>query len=129
PGHAHPVDSGSICLVCAIGEIMPGARPPWREKVARQVSGVSRRSWVEGPRDAPFANGRTGMHVEMRPLASITPYDNNPRRNDGAIEAVAASVREYGWRVPVVVDEQGVILAGHTRFKAAQKLGLSEVPV
>jgi DNA modification methylase len=69
------------------------------------------------------------MHVEMRPPASIRPYENNPRHNDPAVDAVAASIREFGFRQPIVVDEQGVIIVGHTRYKAALKLGLEMVPV
>src|SRR5262245_35547737 len=69
------------------------------------------------------------MHVEMRPIDSIRPYDNNPRLNDAAVDAVAASIREYGFRQPCVVDEGGIIIVGHTRYKAALKLGLKEVPV
>src|SRR5262249_27051583 len=56
-------------------------------------------------------------------------YENNPRLNDAAVDAVAASIREYGFRQCLVVDEQGVIIVGHTRYKAALKLGLAEVPV
>ncbi len=51
----------------------------------------------------------------MRKLSSIKPYENNPRNNDGAVEAVAASIREFGFRQPIVVDEQNVIIVGHTR--------------
>jgi DNA modification methylase len=69
------------------------------------------------------------MKIEMRPLAEIRPYENNPRHNDGAVAAVAASIREFGFRQPIVVDEQGVIIVGHTRYKAALKLGLETVPV
>ncbi|HEY7309274.1 MAG TPA: DNA modification methylase [Gemmataceae bacterium] len=69
------------------------------------------------------------MDVEMRSVASIKPYENNPRQNDAGVEATAASIRAFGWRQPIVVDEQDVILAGHTRFKAALKLGLDRVPV
>jgi DNA modification methylase len=69
------------------------------------------------------------MHVEERTLTSITPYDNNPRLNDPAVEAVAASIKEFGFRQPIVVDEEGVIIVGHTRYKAAQQLGLETVPV
>jgi DNA modification methylase len=69
------------------------------------------------------------MHVEMRPIDSIRPYENNPRLNDGGVDAVAASLREYGWRQPIVVDEDGVIIVGHTRYKAALKLGYTEMPV
>jgi ParB-like chromosome segregation protein Spo0J len=69
------------------------------------------------------------MHIEMRPIGSITPYEDNPRLNDAAVDAVAASIRAFGWRVPIVCDENFVIIAGHTRYKAAMKLGLIEVPI
>jgi DNA modification methylase len=69
------------------------------------------------------------MRVELRPITSIRPYDNNPRLNDAAVEAVAASIKEFGVRQPIVVDEDGVIIVGHTRYKAALKLGMTEVPV
>src|SRR6516162_11358440 len=69
------------------------------------------------------------MHVEMRPIASIKPYENNPRQNDAGVDAVAASIRAFGFRQPIVVDEDGVIIVGHTRYKAARKLGLEVVPV
>jgi DNA modification methylase len=69
------------------------------------------------------------MHVEMRPVGAIRPYDNNPRINDPAVDAVAASIKEFGFNQPIVVDEQGVIIVGHTRHKAALKLGMETVPV
>ena len=69
------------------------------------------------------------MQVEMRSIDSIRPYDNNPRLNDAGVDAVAKSPQEFGFRQPIVVDEKGVIVVGHTRFKAAKKLGLTEVPV
>ena len=69
------------------------------------------------------------MQVEMRPLGSIQPYENNPRRNDAGVDAVAASIRAFGFRQPLVVDEAGVLIVGHTRYKAALQLGLTEVPV
>src|SRR5258708_17215919 len=69
------------------------------------------------------------MLVEMRPIASIRPYENNPRLNDAAVDAVAASIRAFGFRQPIVVDEDGVIVVGHTRYKAALTLGLATVPV
>src|SRR3989304_3226009 len=69
------------------------------------------------------------MNIEMRPLDSVRPYDRNPRMNDQAVDAVARSIREFGWRQPIVVDGDGVIVVGHTRWKAAQKLGLEKVPV
>jgi hypothetical protein len=69
------------------------------------------------------------MQVELRPISSIRPYESNPRINDAAVDAVAASIKEFGFRQPIVVDEQGVIIVGHTRYKAALKLGLETVPV
>jgi DNA modification methylase len=71
----------------------------------------------------------TPMSVELRPLAAVRPYANNPRQNDDAVEAVAESIRRFGFRQPIVVDADGVIVAGHTRFRAAQRLGLATVPV
>jgi DNA modification methylase len=69
------------------------------------------------------------MLVEMRPITSIRPYENNPRRNDHAVDAVATSIAEFGFRQPIVVDDEGVIIVGHTRYKAALKVGMIEVPV
>jgi len=69
------------------------------------------------------------MQVDLRDITSIRPYDKNPRNNDDAVDAVAASLKQFGFRQPIVVDADGVIICGHTRFKAAQKLGLAKVPV
>ncbi|MFO0875134.1 MAG: DNA modification methylase, partial [Phycisphaerales bacterium] len=69
------------------------------------------------------------MQIELRPLADIRPYEANPRINDDAVEAVAASLKQFGFRQPIVVDEAGVIVCGHTRWKAAQRLALDKVPV
>jgi len=69
------------------------------------------------------------MKIEMRKTAEIKPYERNPRLNDAAVNAVAHSIKEFGWRQPIVVDAEGVIICGHTRWKAAQKLGLDKVPV
>ena len=60
---------------------------------------------------------------------SLIPYANNPRLNDNAVDAVAASIKEFGFKVPIVVDGENVIINGHTRLKAAHKLGLRQVPV
>ena len=70
-----------------------------------------------------------GMKIVEMPVFDLVPYENNPRNNDGAVDAVAASIREFGFRVPIIVDKGNVIVAGHTRLKAAEKLGLSSVPV
>lgn len=67
--------------------------------------------------------------VELWPLARLKPYANNPRANDAAVPAVAASIREFGFLVPIVATPDGEILAGHTRLKAALSLGLGEAPV
>jgi DNA modification methylase len=69
------------------------------------------------------------MNIELRPLADIKPYEKNPRVNDQAVDAVAESIWRFGFRQPIVVDGEGVIVCGHTRWKAAQKLGLKKVPV
>ena len=69
------------------------------------------------------------MDVVMRPVGALKPYAGNPRDNDPAVDAVAASVTAFGFRQPIVVDEGDVIIVGHTRYKAALKLGLTEVPV
>ena len=69
------------------------------------------------------------MQVELRNVADIKPYPHNPRRNDHAVAAVAASIREFGFRQPLVVDADGVIVVGEARYKAAVHLGLKEVPV
>lgn len=67
--------------------------------------------------------------IEMRTLDTIRPYENNARRNERAIKDVATSIRKYGFNQPIVVDKDGVIVVGHTRYEAAKKLGLSVVPV
>jgi DNA modification methylase len=69
------------------------------------------------------------MHVELRNITDIKPYAKNPRCNDHAVAAVARSIAEFGFRQPIVVDEQGVIIVGHTRYKAALLLQLQQVPV
>lgn len=68
------------------------------------------------------------MQIVYRGVEEITPYEHNPRKNDEAVDAVAASIEEFGFKVPIVIDKDGVIVAGHTRLKAAKKLGLTEVP-
>jgi len=71
----------------------------------------------------------TTYDVQLRKIDDIRPYERNPRINDKAVDAVAASLAEFGFRQPIVVDEDGVIIVGHTRWKAAKKLGLDKVPV
>jgi len=72
----------------------------------------------------------TDLKIEWWPPEGVTPYERNPRIiSEAAIAKVADSLREYGWQQPLVVDEAGVIIAGHTRLLAAEKLGLERVPV
>ena len=61
-------------------------------------------------------------------LSELIPYENNPRRNDEAVDKVALSISAFGFKVPIVIDKNNVIVTGHTRFKAAKKLGLTTVP-
>lgn len=68
------------------------------------------------------------MEVIDKQIAELTPYAKNPRKNDQAVNAVAASIKEFGFKVPIVIDSDGVIVAGHTRLKAALLLGLETVP-
>ena len=63
------------------------------------------------------------MIIENWNLTDVKPYEHNPRINDAAVDVVAASIQEFGFRQPIVIDKEGVIIVGHTRFKAAQKLG------
>ena len=69
------------------------------------------------------------MQVEMWSLDRIKPYEKNPRINDDAVAPVVQSINDFGFRQPIVVDPDGVIIVGHTRWKAAKQLNLAEVPV
>lgn len=68
------------------------------------------------------------MQTVTLKLTEIRPYWRNPRKNDDAIDAVMQSIRDYGMNQPIIVDAENVIIAGHTRYKALQKLGVKEVP-
>ena len=68
------------------------------------------------------------MNIKELSISQLHEYDNNPRNNDSAVDAVAASIREFGFKVPIVIDGDNVIVCGHTRVKAAQKLGMETVP-
>lgn len=72
--------------------------------------------------------GENGMEVIEKRLDQIRPYENNPRNNDDAVPYVMNSIRDFGFKVPIVIDRDGVIVAGHTRFKAANELGMETVP-
>lgn len=68
------------------------------------------------------------MNIIDKKISELKPYEKNPRKNDSAVSAVANSIREFGFKVPVVIDKDGVIVAGHTRYKAALSLGLQKIP-
>lgn len=68
------------------------------------------------------------MDIVYKKLTEIKPYEKNPRQNDDAVQYVAESIKEFGFKVPIVIDKNNVIVAGHTRYKASQELGLEEVP-
>ena len=69
-----------------------------------------------------------GLNVINKKISEIKPYEKNPRKNDDAVKYVAESIQQFGFKVPIVIDTNGVIIAGHTRYKASKKLGLKEVP-
>ena len=69
------------------------------------------------------------MKVELVPIKEVIPYARNPRINTHAVEKVAASIKEFGFRQPIVVDSEKVIVVGHVRFEAAKQLGLKKVPI
>lgn len=68
------------------------------------------------------------MQIKEKRLDELQPYENNPRKNDSAVPYVAESIKRYGFKVPLVIDKDGVIVAGHTRYLASIKLGLDSVP-
>lgn len=67
--------------------------------------------------------------IIYKSVDELVPYENNPRDNEEAVEYVANSIREFGFKVPIVIDENNIIVAGHTRLKASKVLGIEEVPV
>ncbi|MEK0335835.1 MAG: DNA methyltransferase [Nitrosopumilus sp.] len=69
------------------------------------------------------------MEVENIPISDIIPYEKNPRKNDKAVEIVAKSIKEFGFKVPIILDKNNEIIAGHTRLKAALKLKMTSIPV
>ncbi len=68
------------------------------------------------------------MRLETLKVADLIPYENNPRKNDGAVNAVAESIRQCTYVTPIIIDESNVIIAGHTRYKALKALGIESVP-
>ena len=68
------------------------------------------------------------MEIINKKLSELKPYEKNPRLNDEAVKYVANSIKEFGFKVPIIIDKNNVIVAGHTRYKASKELGLKEVP-
>lgn len=68
------------------------------------------------------------MQIIERKVEELVPYENNPRNNKDAVEYVANSIKEFGFKVPIIIDKDNVIVAGHTRLLAAKRLGLENVP-
>ena len=71
---------------------------------------------------------RLADHIEMVPVSELKPYEKNPRRNDAAVPEVQYSIEKFGFLIPMVIDKNNVVVAGHTRLKAAERLGYKEVP-
>ena len=68
------------------------------------------------------------MEIINKKIEELKPYENNPRFNDDAVEYVANSIKEFGFKVPIIIDKNNTIVAGHTRYKASIELGLTEIP-
>lgn len=68
------------------------------------------------------------MEIIYKNINELIPYDNNPRINDEAVEYVKNSIKEFGFKVPIVIDKNNVIIAGHTRIKASKELGIKDIP-
>ena len=68
------------------------------------------------------------LKIEYIAVEDLKPYEKNPRYNDGAVDYVAKSIEEYGFKVPIIVQKDGTIIAGHTRYEASKKLGIEKVP-
>ena len=68
------------------------------------------------------------MQIIEKNIGELKPYENNPRKNEDAVEYVANSIREFGWQVPIVIDKDNTIVAGHTRYLAAELLEIDVIP-
>lgn len=96
--------------------------PLFNPRIRLVATSTRRRRRVTNP-DGPFV-----PQIQQTDLADITPYEFNPRDNEAAIESTANSIRSFGFLVPIIIDSEGVIVAGHTRYAAAHQLGFTEVP-
>jgi len=69
------------------------------------------------------------MQIIYKKVDELIPYENNPRKNEDAVDYVAKSIKEFGFKVPIIIDKNNVVVAGHTRLLASKKLDIKEVPV
>lgn len=86
----------------------------------------SKKTSIDAEVEAAFANSMPA--IEELSVDVLKPYENNPRVNDEAVPKVAASLRDFGWQQPIVIDKENVIVAGHTRYLAALSLKMTHVP-
>lgn len=73
-------------------------------------------------------NGVDSMIIVDKPIEQLIPYEKNPRKNDDAVKYVMESIKTFGFKIPIVIDKDNIIVCGHTRYKAAKKLKMQEVP-
>lgn len=83
---------------------------------------------AEGPKTGLKCEIGGCMEIVMRKVGELVPYERNPRRNDMAVDTIVASIERFGFRNPIIITPDDVIVSGHTRRKAAMKIGLEEVP-
>ena len=74
----------------------------------------------------PFMSGK--IKITYKNILELKEYENNPRLNDDAVESVKQSIRQFGWKVPIVIDDDNTIITGHTRIRAARELGITDIP-
>ena len=91
----------------------------------------TREHWERCPDQVPafFGSVMPDYKIYQKSVNDLIPYVNNPRNNTGAVDAVASSIAEFGFKVPIVIDKNNIVVTGHTRLLAAKKLGLETVPV
>lgn len=68
------------------------------------------------------------MEIINKKVSELKPYENNPRKNDDAVQYVRNSIEQFGFKVPIIIDKDNIVIAGHTRLKAAEEIGMKEVP-
>ena len=99
-------------------------KPPDSPRAAFCLAGKEAKSRITPCKARNAEKGVTvkEQQISYRDISEIHPYEHNPRNNDAAVEPVAQSIKNFGFRVPILIDREGTIIAGHTRYKAAQLL-------